>query len=50
MPSIICCWFVDHNIANYLGNEGFEVVQMNFNDNDIAEEQVSQEVVPTPWD
>jgi hypothetical protein len=41
IPSIICCWFVLHNIANCLGDEGFELPQINFNDNDIAEEQVN---------
>jgi hypothetical protein len=41
IPSIICCCFVLHNIANCLGDEGFELPQMNFNDNDIAEEQIN---------
>jgi hypothetical protein len=41
IPSIICCCFVSHNTANCLGDEGFELPQMNFNDNDIAEEQVN---------
>jgi hypothetical protein len=41
IPSIICCCFVLHNIANCLGDEGFELPQMNFNDNDVAEDQVN---------
>jgi hypothetical protein len=40
IPSIICC-FVLHNIANCVDEEGFELPQMNFNDSDIAEEQVN---------
>jgi hypothetical protein len=39
IPSIVCCCFVLCNIANCLGDEGFELTQMN--DNDIAEEQVN---------
>jgi hypothetical protein len=41
IPSVICCCFVVHNIANCLGDDGFELPQMNFNDSDIAEEQVN---------
>jgi hypothetical protein len=33
-----------HNIANYLGDEGFELPQINFNNNDIAEEHVNVRV------
>jgi hypothetical protein len=31
IPSIVCCCIVLHNIANCLGDEGFELPQMNFN-------------------
>jgi hypothetical protein len=41
IPSIICCCFVLRNIANCLCDEGFELPQMNFNDNNIVEEQVN---------
>jgi hypothetical protein len=41
MPSIICCCFVLHNIANCFGDEGFELPQMNFSGNDITEQQVN---------
>jgi hypothetical protein len=40
LPSIIYCYFVLHNIANCLGDEGFELPHMNFSDNDTVEEQM----------